>query len=100
MLKNMKIKKRTDSFIQISMVGNLNWMATVKLVELVGDMPEICLDLSRIRFVDSEGIILLCKWNKEGRKIWLIDPPAILKELVAVLQLEEILDVEKMSCKK
>jgi ABC-type transporter Mla MlaB component len=44
-------------------------------------------DLSGCKYIDTEGVIYLYKWQKDGKSLQLIDPPDIFFEILEILEL-------------
>lgn len=61
----------------------------VLMSHLNADITKLILDMNRCNRIDSEGVIFLHRWQKSGKKLELIDPPAILFEILDILELSE-----------
>lgn len=46
--------------------------------------------------IDSEGVIFLHRWLQKGKKLQLIEPPAIFFEILEILNLDSSWDFEKI----
>lgn len=75
---------------------NLNLVTSGYIERLAAEAEEVHLDLSDARFVDSEGVILLWRLLREGKKVLLWEPPRILSEMIDILDLKEALPLEEM----
>lgn len=75
---------------------NLNLLTARHIERMADDVTEIYLDLSHARIIDSEGVILLYRLLRAGKKIFLKEPPPILAELVHALDLESVIPLSTM----
>lgn len=66
-------------------------LSTINIIEsrLTKEINRLIIDLSECRFVDSEGVIFLYKWQKAGHELILKDPPDILFEIIRILKIEK-----------
>jgi len=89
--------RQEGSKLFLKVEQNLNLITAGHIERLGVEADEIHLDLSEARIVDSEGIILLWKVLREGKKVLLWKPPRILHEMISILELKEFLPLEKMT---
>lgn len=92
----MKIDK-TPGHIRIEFDQDFNWFAAQRLRRIVHDASVVHLDLKNCKFVDTEGIVLLYEWTREGKEIQLTHAPGLLFELVDLLKLREALRLDDMT---
>lgn len=52
------------------------------------DTRVLKIDLSRCKFIDSEGIIFLHQWQQAGKQLQLINPPEVFFEMLEILELD------------
>lgn len=57
-----------------------------------GKVNRLEVDLGRCRFVDTEAVIFLFRWIRDGGELELVDPPPILYEILDLLELREAWD--------
>ncbi|WP_456427039.1 STAS domain-containing protein [Rhodocaloribacter sp.] len=91
----MTYEKKGDT-IHITLRRDFNLLTARKVRRLCRDVNEVHIDLSRSKFVDTEGIIVLYELIKAGKKVRLIHPPPIFFEVVHILRLEEIFRPEAL----
>ncbi len=51
------------------------------------DIRTLRIDLSGCKYIDTEGVICMYKWQKDGKSLQLINPPDIFFEILEILEL-------------
>lgn len=84
---------REGELLQIQIHGNFNLHAR-EMIEsrITKGIKKLDIDLSACDLIDSEGVIFMYKWQREGRKLKLKSPPHILYEILEILELRELWD--------
>ncbi len=91
----MTYEKKGDT-LHVTLHRDFNLLTARKVRRLCRDVNEVRIDLSRSKFVDTEGIIVLYELIQAGKKVRLIHPPPIFFEVVHILGLEEIFRPEAL----
>ncbi len=86
----------TPTKLYVKIEQNLNLNTTRLIRRVAEDKEDLLLDLSQARIVDSEGVIFMYRWLREGKKLTLFHPPRILWEIVKILQLESVLPLDQL----
>ena len=66
------------------------------LSRLTPGIGMLSLNLIDCHFIDSEGAIFLHRWLTNGNQLSLTKPPAILFEILEILQLDKSWDFDKI----
>lgn len=83
--------------LKVTVQGHFN-LRTKKLIlnRLTPGINILSLNLIDCDLIDSEGVIFLHRWLTKGNRLSLIDPPAILYEILEILQLDKSWDFDKI----
>lgn len=79
---------KSDTKLETKIFGSFN-LATKNMIEsrLNERITELIIDLSECKFIDSEGVIFMYNWQKNGKSLELRYPPDILFEIIEILEL-------------
>lgn len=69
--------------------GDWNILTSRQLELASKDFDHIIFHLESCRILDSEAIICLCKWLRNGKKVEIKNPPALFGEILKILSLED-----------
>lgn len=89
--------KLENKHLEITLDGNLNYVAAQEIEPLTSQARKVTIDLSNARIIDSEGVILLFTIVRRGKILRLKNPPAIIEELIPALGLQEVLRLEELT---
>lgn len=64
------------------------WIKNMILNHINKNTNLLKIDLTECKIIDSEGIIFLHQWQKEGKELHLINPPEVFFELLEILELD------------
>ena len=86
--------------LKVTVQGHFN-LRTKKLIlnRLTPGVNNLTLNLINCDLIDSEGVIFLHRWLTNGNQLRLTEPPAILFEILDILQLDESWDFNKILTK-
>jgi len=80
---------KDGSTLYIKMQGGFNlWIKNMILNHINKNTNLLKIDLTECKIIDSEGIIFLHQWQKEGKELHLINPPEVFFELLEILELD------------
>ena len=91
----MTYEKDGDT-LRITLHRDFNLLTARKVRRLCGDVNAVYIDLSRSKFVDTEGIIVLFELIRGGKTVRLHQPPAIFFEVIDILGLESVFRPEAL----
>lgn len=91
----MQVEKSRDR-IKIIFDQDLNLFTAERMLKACKPFEHVVLDLSGANLVDSEGVIALVRLKESGKSVSVVQPPAIMYEVVSALELEEVLDLDVM----
>lgn len=82
---------KNKSTLEVTVYRNFN-LRVRNMIEsrLSTEINTLEIDLSRNKFIDSEAVIFLYKWQKSGNNLSLIHPPEIFFEIIKILELDEV----------
>lgn len=80
-------KDGSTLYVTIQTGFNL-WVKNFIQNHINGGIHTLKVDLSGCKYIDSEGVIYLYKWQKDGKSLQLIDPPDIFFEILEILELD------------
>lgn len=92
----MKHRKEGDK-LYVKVEQNLNLITTRQIERMAEEVREVYLDLSDARIVDSEGVVLLYRLLRAGKALHIKEAPEILREILRVLDLEDVIPLERLS---
>lgn len=83
--------------LKITVHGDFN-LRTKKMIEsrLSPAIDEMVINLINCERIDSEGVVFLHRWLQKGYELQLIEPPAILFEILEILNLDSLWDFKKI----
>lgn len=82
--------QRDNNTLDITLFSAFN-LRSKNIIEqhLSPEITTLNIDLSQCRYVDSEAVIFLYRWQKSGNSLYLQDPPDILFEILETLDLTD-----------
>lgn len=88
-MSTIKTHKK-NGLLEVTITGHFN-LWTKKLIEsrIANDISQLSIDLSNCKFIDSEGVIFMYRWQSSGKELELVNPPDILFEIIDLLELNE-----------
>lgn len=89
--------KRNDSILEVIIERNFNLAAIRELQQHINENNVgLIIDMKHSFFLDSEAIIFMHRWMKDGKDLKLRYPPLILNEILEVLGLSKQWDLKKI----
>jgi len=88
--------KKSPNRLDAELTGDFNLAAVHKIRRALSQREELCIDLQRARFVNSEAIIFLHRLIREKRKVRLKNPPKIFFEALRILGLHREWDLKNI----
>ncbi len=92
----MEIEEKNKK-LTVRLFRDLNLLAARRILSMSREAEEVLLDFEKTNIVDSEGVILIFKLIKKGKKVVLRKPPEILHEIWRILFLEDVIDLKKLT---
>lgn len=89
--------ERTGDVLTFRLKRDFNLLTARFLQRMSSGTSHVRVDLSRARLVDTEAVIALYRLQRDGIGVTLINPPALFREILGVLDLESYFDVEVLS---
>lgn len=91
---------KKEDILEVKVQGafNLNVRNHIES-RLSPEIVKLRINLSQSRIVDTEAIIFLHQWQKNGKDLELVNPPAILFEILDILELNEVWDLDTITAK-
>lgn len=84
---------RKQGGVQVTMYRDFNLHVKQQLESLLNPSDQsLKVDMSACKLIDSEGVIFLHRWMAAGKKLELVNPPAILKQILHILEIDHALD--------
>lgn len=81
---------KVDTTLEVKVFGSFNLAAKNMLESRVtSEITDLKIDLSKCKFIDSEGVIFMYRWQHSGKGLELKNPPEILFEIIDLLELNE-----------
>ncbi len=85
---------KSDTKLETKIFGSFNLAAKNRIESRLSDgIRDLKIDLSECKFIDSEGVIFMYKWQKSGKSLELKNPPNVLFEIIDILELTEHWDL-------
>lgn len=83
--------------LNVTVHGDFN-LRTKKLIlsRLGPAIDKLIINLMNCERIDSEGVIFLHRWLQEGKSLQLREPPAILFEILELLDIDNSWDFDKI----
>lgn len=79
---------RDGSTLNVSIQGGFNlWIKNMIANHINKNTDTLKIDLTKCKFIDSEGVICLHQWHQNGNNLQLINPPDIFFEILEILEL-------------
>ena len=88
--------EKTAGNLSVCLIRDFNLLTARKIEKLANDAQTVSIDLKNSRFVNSEAIKVLYKWVKEGKRVKLKNPPELFFEVIAVLGLDQLLQLDEL----
>ncbi|WP_440999941.1 STAS domain-containing protein [Fodinibius sp. SL11] len=80
---------KNGSVLTVTIQSGFNlWVKNMIANHINDDIRTLRIDLTGCNYIDTEGVIYLYKWQKDGKSIELIDPPDIFFEILEILELD------------
>lgn len=81
---------KKGSVVEAVIRRNFNYRIRKMIEGRVGrDTKKLKLDLGRTKIIDSEAVIFLYKWLRDGKSLELVEPPDILFEILDLLEIRK-----------
>lgn len=81
---------KSENTLQVKVLNNFNLQTKNKIASrLTKEINKLEIDLSNCRIIDSEAVIFMYKWESDGKKLSLLNPPEILFEIIEILELQK-----------
>ena len=85
----LEAHKKGDT-LEVQVNAPFNLQVRDMIESRLGDEVEsLNIDLSNCQFLDSEAVIFMFQWQRAGKKLQLANPPALLFEILEILELSE-----------
>ena len=87
--------------LQVQIHGSFN-LHVRNVIEnhITKGIKKLEIDLSACDLIDSEGVIFMYQWQRDGQELELKNPPHILFEILDILELREQWDQYYLEPKK
>jgi anti-anti-sigma regulatory factor len=85
---------RDGDVLTVALHRDFNLLTARHLRRLAEGATDVRIDCSDSRFIDSEGVMAMYALQRDGATVTLINPPDIFREVLAVLDLDEVFEVE------
>jgi hypothetical protein len=82
--------------LRVRLIRDFNLLTASQVEKLAAEVDAVDIDLSRSKIVDSVAIATVYRLVSSGKKVKLVNPPAIFDEAVRVLGLEDILKLDEL----
>lgn len=80
---------KTGTTLEVTVHRALNlWTKNMIESRLSDEIDSLQIDLTSCPFIDSEGVMFMYRWQQEGHKLRLINPPEVLFEILDILELK------------
>lgn len=80
---------RDGSTLNVELKSGFNlWIKNMILNHINENTHILKIDLSACKFIDTEGIIFLHQWERDGNELQLINPPDVFFEILEILELD------------
>lgn len=86
----------TPDLLDVRLKRDLNLLTARRIEQLAAGVDEVRLDLRNARIVDTEGVIVIYRLLRAGKKVRLTQPPDILYEVVDALGLRSAIDLDSL----
>lgn len=94
-MKNLIETHKDGSTLEATLYRTFNlWAKHLLEDRLDGDITNLRIDLSQCHLIDSEGVIFLHQWHQSDKKLQIVDPPAVLFDILDILKLRKTWDME------
>jgi len=92
---------REGEMLQVQIHGSFN-LHVRNVIEnrITKGIKKLEIDLSACDLIDSEGVIFMYQWQRDGQELELKNPPHILFEILDILELREQWDQYYLEPKK
>jgi len=86
--------QRDEDILTVRLHRDFNLLTARHLQRLAEGAEEVRIDCRDARLIDSEGVMAMYDLQRNGASVTLIDPPDIFREVLTILDLEEVFGVE------
>lgn len=86
--------ERDGNTLMVRLHRDFNLLTARHLRQIVQGDDHVRIDLSDVRFVDTEALEALWALQENEVDVTLYDPPELFREIISVLDLESVFDVE------
>jgi len=98
-MNTITIRKESKK-LDITVHGDFNLRTKKMIISRINPAVDtLIINLIDCERIDSEGVIFLHRWLKKGNELRLIEPPAILFEILEILNLDSYWDLKKIISK-
>lgn len=88
--------EKTEDQLNVRLIRDFNLFTARRMAPLTEGVAHVRIDLSNAKIVDSEAVRLLFDLTAAGKRVTLVRPPEILREVIDVLGLGDVLDLDTM----
>lgn len=89
-MKNIIETHKTGDLLEAKLYSPFNiQLKNVLESRFSSETEQLHIDLSECKWIDSEGVIFLYKWQYSGKKLKIINPPPVFFEILDILELRE-----------
>lgn len=88
--------ERSEDRLTLRLTQDFNLMAVKHIEPLAEDVQHVRLDLSDVRLLDSEALMLIDRLQRAGKTVRLHNPPPLFYEMIEVLELESVFNVDTL----
>jgi anti-anti-sigma regulatory factor len=85
---------RDEDVLTVRLHRDFNLLTARHLQRIAEGADEVRIDCRDARLIDSEGVMAMYDLQRQGASVTLIDPPEIFREVLSILDLEEVFGVE------
>ena len=86
----------TNDTLTIRLTRDFNWPTVEQIEPLTAKAQHIHIDLSEVRRIDTEALMLIDRLQRAGKTVRLHDPPPLLHDLVETLDLSPVFDLDTL----
>lgn len=88
---------RNHNRLDVVIERNFNLSAIRELEQHIEESTDyLIINLKHSFFLDSEAIIFMHRWQQQGKKLKLINPPEVFYEILEVLDLTDSWNLEQI----
>lgn len=88
---------KKENCLSVTVHGFFNLYTKKRIMShITPGITKMCIHLNNCDLIDSEGVIFLHRWIDSGNELEISNPPAILYEILDILELTRSWDLDEM----